>query len=253
MSKPVRDLSDLTTAILAGGLGTRLRSVVSDRPKVLAKIGQKPFLAYLLNYLVNAGVQKAVLCVGYLGEQVRAAFGDTWGPLTLVYSQETSPLGTGGALRLALPLLDSNPVLVMNGDSFLATDLKVFWKWHKAVGAKATLLLTKQARTQRYGRVQMDSAGFVTSFQEKGEQEGPGWINGGIYLIQKDLLQTIPERVATSLEQEIFPSWIHQGLLGYCSEGLFLDIGTPEDYAAAELFFREQILHRGTCGWKQEK
>jgi NDP-sugar pyrophosphorylase family protein len=253
MCKPVGDLSYLTAAILSGGLGTRLRSVVSDRPKVLAKIGQKPFLAYLLNQLADAGGQKAVLCVGYLGEQVRAAFGDTWGPLTLVYSQETFPLGTGGALRLALPLLDSNPVLVMNGDSFLAANLKAFWNWHKAMGAKATLLLTKQARTQRYGRVQLDSAGFVISFQEKGEQEGPGWINGGIYLIQKDLLQTIPEGVAISLEQEIFPSWIHQGLLGYCSEGLFLDIGTPDDYAAAEMLFQEQILYWGTCGLKQEK
>jgi NDP-sugar pyrophosphorylase family protein len=253
MSKPVRDLSNLTAAILAGGLGTRLRSVVPDRPKALAKIGQKPFLAYLLNHLVNAGIQKAVLCVGYLGEQVRRAFGDAYGPLTLVYSQETSPLGTGGALRLALPLLDSDPVLVMNGDSFAAADLRAFWKWHKAMGVKATLLLAKQAETQRYGRVHMDAGGLILSFQEKGEQDGPGWINAGIYLMQRDLLQTIPERGAISLEQEIFPSWIHQGLLGYCGEGFFLDIGTPDDYAAAELLFQEQILHPRTCGLKQEK
>jgi D-glycero-alpha-D-manno-heptose 1-phosphate guanylyltransferase len=253
MSEPVRDLSDLTAAILAGGLGTRLHSVVSGRPKVLADVGKRPFLAYLLDQLAAIKMKKVVLCVGYLGQQVRAAFGDTYGPLSLVYSQENLPLGTAGALRLALPLLDSNPVLVMNGDSYLVTDLKVFWNWHKAMGAKGTLFLTKQASTQRYGRVQLDSAGFVVSFQEKGEQEGPGWINGGIYLIQEDLLETIPERVTVSLEKEIFPSWIHQGLLGYCSESLFLDIGTPEGYAAGELFFQEQILHRSTRELKQEE
>ena len=108
----------VTAAILAGGLGTRLRSVVKDRPKVLAEIRGVPFLTYLLDQLAAAGVRDVVLCTGYMGEQVRSAFGDSYGGMCLSYSQESSPLGTAGALRLALPLFKSSSVLVMNGDSF---------------------------------------------------------------------------------------------------------------------------------------
>src|SRR4028119_1495914 len=107
-----------TAAILAGGLGTRLRAVVSDRPKVLAKVQERPFLAYLLQQLARSGIKSAVLCTGYMGEQVKIAFGDSCDSMRLLYSQETSQLDTAGALRLALPLIQSSSVLVMNGDSF---------------------------------------------------------------------------------------------------------------------------------------
>lgn len=231
------DIADATVAILAGGLGTRLRPVVADRPKVLAEVRRRPFLAYLLDQLVNAGLKYAVLCTGYMGEQVRAAFGDTYGCLHLFYSQESSPLGTAGALRLALPLFKSDFVLVMNGDSFSNVNLSAFWAWHCEHNANATLVLTKMLDTTRYGRVHVDADGSVVGFDEKTEKRGPGWINAGIYLLNHRLLLTIPASGTVSLEREMFPAWMGRGLYGYQSKGRFLDIGTPEAYANAEQFF----------------
>ena len=235
--KIMQGLSEVTAAILAGGLGTRLRSVIADRPKVLAEVQRRPFLEYLLDQLSVAKVRDVVLCTGYMGEQIRTRLGDSYGPLRLFYSQETSPLGTGGALRFALPMLTSDTVLVMNGDSFCSADLASFWHWHKAQGARASLLLTYEPDTRRYGRVRLESDGRILQFNEKQGERGPGWINGGIYLVRRSLLQAIPEGRAISLERDLFPSWIDQGLYGYCDGDRFLDIGIPEAYAAADQFF----------------
>lgn len=232
---------EVTAAILAGGLGTRLRSVVADRPKVLAEVGGRPFLAYLLDQLAEAGVRDVVLCTGYLGGQVRAMFGESYRSLGLAYSQESSPLGTGGTLRLAFPFFRSDTVLVMNGDSFCEADLRTLWAWHCARGAEATLVLTEMADTRRYGRVHVNADGLVLGFDEKGDQSVRGWISAGIYLLHHRLLRAIPESGAVSLEREMFPSWVGRGLYGYRSEGRFLDIGTPETYAMAELFFAQDI------------
>src|ERR1041384_4288401 len=127
---PAADLSDITAAVLAGGFGTRLRSVVADRPKVLAEIGGRPFLSYLFEQLAANGCRSVVLCTGYLGEQVYRIYGEQYGSLGLRYSQEAQPLGTGGALRFALGQFASDPVLVLNGDSFYGTDLKAYREWH---------------------------------------------------------------------------------------------------------------------------
>jgi len=236
----VQDLASVTAVILAGGLGTRLRSVVADRPKVLAEVRGRPFLVYLLDQLAGVGIRYVVLCTRYLGEQVQAAFGDAYGDLQIVYSQESSPMDTAGALRLALPLFKSDSILVMNGDSFCQVDLSAFWTWHREQSAMATLLVTEVSDTTRYGCVQLEPDGRVRSFSEKGEASGPGFINAGIYLLKQDLLRPIPTGRAVSLERDAFPSWIGQGLYGYRSEGRFLDIGTPEAYTAAEQFFSRE-------------
>jgi len=233
----VPDLRDVTAAILAGGLGSRLRPVVADRPKVLADIRGRPFLTYLLDQLVAAGSRDVVLCTGYLGDQIRVALGESYGSLRLAYSQESIPLGTAGALKLALPLFKSNSVMVMNGDSYCEANLKKFCLWHWTRRANATLLLTEISNTERFGRVQAGSDGTVTDFAEKGSGNGPGWINAGIYLLKLDLLREIPANRAVSLEREVFPGCIGRGLYGFRSEGRFLDIGTPDDYASAESFF----------------
>src|SRR5262245_1827612 len=135
------DLSSVTAAVLAGGLGTRLRSVVADRPKVLGEIAGRPFLGYLLEQLADAGLRSVVLCTGYMGDQVRAVFGGSHRGLRLLYSEEPSPLGTGGAIRLAVGQVVSSSVLVLNGDSYCETDLGAFWRAHRAAGSRATLLL----------------------------------------------------------------------------------------------------------------
>ncbi|MEK9148068.1 MAG: sugar phosphate nucleotidyltransferase, partial [Patescibacteria group bacterium] len=124
MTEPARHgLSGITAAILAGGLGTRLRSVLADKPKVLAEIYGRPFLSYLLDQLNDAGVRRVVLLIGYRGDEIRNVFGDYYKNLKIRYSEESSPLGTGGAVRLALPILDSDPAFIMNGDSFCDADI----------------------------------------------------------------------------------------------------------------------------------
>lgn len=229
------DLKNIKAAILAGGLGSRLRSVVSDRPKVMAEIGGRPFLEYILNKLEKAGVGQVVLCTGHMGEIIRDTFGNAHGRLGLYYSQEMVPLGTGGAVRYALNLLDSESVLVMNGDSYCDADLNTFWEFHQSKGAKATLLLVKSAdRGRRYGHVRINPKGQVVSFDEKSADAADGWINAGIYLLKKELILSIPEGKRVSLEEEMFPPWIGMGLYGFQSDGPFIDIGVPEDYSRAE-------------------
>jgi len=233
-------IRNLTAVVLAGGLGTRLRSVLADCPKVLAPVNGKPFLAYLLEHLAGQGLRHAVLCVGCRSEQVEAAFGRSYAGLRIAYSREHAPLGTAGAVRLALPMLRSDPALVMNGDSFCGPNLPALFHWHHTRRAAATLLLTHVSDTRRYGRVQVDGDGRIRAFQEKGEGEGPGWINAGVYLLGRQLLAEIPERTAVSLEREAFPAWLGRGLYGCPSETPFLDIGTPASYAAAHEFFAAQ-------------
>lgn len=229
--------AEVTAVILAGGTGIRLRSVVTDRPKVLAEVFGRPFVTYLLDQLAAAGVTYGVMCIGYLGAQVEATLGERYGSLRLSYSREASPLGTGGALRLAVPMLRSDPVLAMNGDSFCHADLNDFCRWHRARGARGTLLLTEVPDTRRYGRVQVDAHGRVRRFEEKGDAAGPGRINAGIYLLTQEVLRAIPTDTAVSLEREVLPAWIGRGLYAYPGNGAFLDIGTPEAYARAEQFF----------------
>jgi D-glycero-alpha-D-manno-heptose 1-phosphate guanylyltransferase len=239
----MEDLAKITAAILAGGLGTRLRVAVADRPKVLADVRGRPFLAYLLDNLAAQGVREVLLCTGYLGEQIRAAFGEAWGPLRLWYSREETPLGTAGALRLALPLVKSETLLVLNGDSFCPVSLKEVWRWHRARGARVSLVLTRVRDTGRFGRVQVQPNGLIHEFSEKDPSASPGWINTGIYFIDRRLLRMIPAWGVVSLEREMFPAWQRWGLYGYCARSRFLDMGVPEAYrTAAEFFSREDSL-----------
>lgn len=231
--------------VLAGGLGTRLRPVMADKPKVLATVAGRPFLAHLLDQLHDAGFDRAILCTGHRGEQVQAAFGDAYRDVALIYSRETALLGTAGALRLALPLVQSEAVLVMNGDSFCGVDLGSVWAWHAARAAAATVVLVEVDDAVRYGTVSRSVDGRITTFAEKGTGHGPGLVNAGIYVIARDRLETIPPDRPVSLEREMLPLWIEQGVQGYpAAPGTrFLDIGVPEAYAEAERFFGRQGSH----------
>lgn len=230
-------LDNLTAAILAGGQGTRLRAVVVDRQKVVASVAGRPFLMRLLDQLADAGLRRAVICTGYKSEQVAELAGREYRGMSLRYSPEPGPLGTAGALRLALPLLESDPVLVMNGDSFCETDLAAFWRTHRERNATSSIVVREVADTSQSGRVSYDANGAVTSFVEKGASAGPGWINAGIYLLGRALLEGIPAGRPVSLERETFPAWIGRGLCAFPTTGKFLDIGTPESYAAAQKLF----------------
>ena len=230
-------MSEIVVAVLAGGLGTRLRQVVSDRPKVLAEIHGRPFLAYLLDQLAAAGFRRVVLCTGYLGERIYDTFGASYKSLHLFYSREREPLGTAGGLRLASSWLRSDPVLVMNGDSYCAADLRSFFQWHCRREAQASLLLIRVAQPERYGSVNVDNDGAVVEFREKSQRGANGWINAGVYLLSQAVLTSIPEQRKVSLEYDVFRQWIGRGLCGYQTDGAFLDIGTPEDFLRADQFF----------------
>jgi NDP-sugar pyrophosphorylase family protein len=224
-------------AILAGGLGTRLRSVVTDRPKVLAEVAGRPFLTYWLEVLAAQGFRDVVICSGYLADQVARCFGSSYGPLRLHYSVEQEPLGTGGALRLALPRLATDTVMVLNGDSFCETDLATFWRTHRERSSRASMVLHFEPDTRRFGRVTMTADSRLENFLEKGEQVRPGWINAGIYLLPRAWIEAIPEGRSVSLERDLLPSWLAGGIYGFPSAGRFIDIGTPESFAQAGEFF----------------
>ena len=228
----------LTAAILAGGLGTRLRPVVADRPKVLAEVRGRPFLAYLLDQIAAAGIESVVLCTGHLGEQVRSAFGDRYGGLRLVYSREPAPWDWGCAAPGAA-LLGSDPVLVLNGDSFCDLDIDDFLHFHRSASAAGSMTMTEMSDTRRYGRAFVQADGAVSGFVEKADTSGAGWINAGVLSFSQSLLRSIPEG-APSLEREVLPAWADRGLYGYRCHGAFLDIGIPEAYAASTRFFESR-------------
>lgn len=226
-------LSGITAVILAGGLGTRLREAVADRPKVLAEVNGRPFLTYLLDRLAAYRISRVVLCTGYMAEQIHAAVGCNYRTMELVYSREVVPLGTGGAIRLAMPLTGSDPILVMNGDSYCDADFELFAHHHHAKSAQASLVLVNVADVTRYGAVNLEPSGVITGFCEKGGMQGEGMINAGIYLFNRSVVAAIPEGKQVSLEREVFPALIGHGLYGFSQRACFIDIGIPSDYYAA--------------------
>jgi len=232
------NMSNITTAlILAGGKGTRLRSVISDRPKVLSEVCGRPFVTYLLDQLIAAGFRRIVLSTGYMAETVSRALGNTYRSADLVYSRELQPLGTGGGIRHSLPLLQGDSVLVMNGDSFVDVDLKSYTAWFSQRPREASLLLVKVRDTNRYGQVAINGEDRLTSFVEKKDAYGPGWINGGIYILSMAIVNTIPSGVPCSLEREVFPGLVGSGdFFGFRCRGAFIDIGTPESFEIADRF-----------------
>ena len=230
-------MNDVCAAILAGGLGTRLRPALENTPKVLAPVGDRPFIAILLDRLESAGVKKVVLLTGFQANQVHRILGDRHGDMTLHYSTEATPLGTGGALRHALPQLESDFVLLTNGDSYCDVDLRKLISEHVRRQAEMSLTLTQVSDAGRFGCVETARDGRLTRFAEKQNAGGAGWINAGVYVLNRLLLEVIPQGKALSLERELLPEWIQcRRLYGFCSAGRFIDIGTPESYAAAASF-----------------
>jgi NDP-sugar pyrophosphorylase family protein len=234
------ELASLTAVILSGGKGTRLHSVAPGRQKVLVEVNGRPFVYYLLDWLMTAGIKKVVLCTGHLADQMTDTLGSSYREMHINYSVEQTPLGTAGALRQALPLMDTDTVLTMNGDSFCSADLGAFLVEHVANQAQASLLLVHVADMKRYGQVLLTEKNQIHRFCEKDETAGAGWINAGVYLMQREWIQQIPAGRAVSLEREIFPQRVGQQLYGYKAPARFLDIGTPQDYALAAEFFSWQ-------------
>ncbi|MBS1841110.1 MAG: nucleotidyltransferase family protein [Acidobacteria bacterium] len=225
--------------LLVGGLGTRLRSVISERPKALAPIGDTPFLKLVLLELKSQGIQRVVLCTGHFAEQIEEEFGNgSQLGIEIEYSRELQPLGTGGAVKLAEKYLaNCSEFIVLNGDSFLELEFKAFVRVHRENRATATVALRRVSNAARYGTVEVDKDGKVRSFREKLGVKEPGIINGGVYIFEREVLGEMPEGVL-SLEKDVLPKLIVQNVRGFQTNGLFIDIGTPEDYAKAQLLLK---------------
>lgn len=246
MAGMARTRDGITAAILAGGLGTRLRSVVADRPKVLAPVAGRPFLAHLLDQLASAGLDEVVLLVGYGADQVSAAFGDRYKDIRVRYSTEQHPLGTGGAVRHARPHFDRERVLLLNGDSYCDFDLGGFAR--STLADQVGMVLAEVDDTARYGRVEVGRNRRVTGFTEKAAAGGPGRINAGVYLLPGDRLAELPANQPVSWERDVLPNWVASGLVTGHPGGRFIDIGTPDSFAAAEAFFDPALTPRRAAG-----
>jgi NDP-sugar pyrophosphorylase family protein len=231
-------LAGVDAVVLAGGLGTRLRPAVADRPKALAPVGGRPFLDLLLAWLHGRGVRRVLLALGHGADQVEARLEPLRArlpDLELRASVEPEPLGTGGALRSCLPLLRSDPILVANGDSLAEVDLAAFLAAFLASGAPAGLVAVGVPDAARYGRLELSAAGRVLRFAEKEPgSAGPAWINGGLYLFRRDvLLAGLPPEGPSSLERDLLGRLPPGSALAFPGGGRFVDIGTPASLSAA--------------------
>lgn len=224
----------MKAVLLIGGLGTRLRSAVPTAPKALAPVGGRPFLELIVQQLVRQGIRELVMCTGYLAEQIEEHFGDgrAFG-VSIEYSFEPSPLGTAGALKLAEKYLAcESDFLVLNGDSFFDCDFAELIAYHRRQASEVTFAVALVSDASRYGTIRLANDGRILAFLEKAGQSAPGLINAGVYVMRADVLGRIAEG-PSSLEKDIFPGLLKQGMYGVVRDGLFIDIGTPSDYARA--------------------
>lgn len=224
----------MKAVLLVGGLGTRLRSAVSSLPKALASVGDRPFLELLVWQLARQGVSQLVMCTGYLAEQIEETLGDgdSFG-VKIEYSREVVPLGTGGALKLAQRYMQhESEFLVLNGDSFLQIDFSDLINFHQKHDGLATIAVVPVQNASRYGTVQVEADDRVLRFAEKTGDNVPGIINAGVYVFGSAIFTEIPEG-PTSLERDVFPNLLEQGVYAFEQNRLFIDIGTPDDYGRA--------------------
>jgi D-glycero-alpha-D-manno-heptose 1-phosphate guanylyltransferase len=220
--------------VLAGGLGTRLRARVADVPKALAPVAGRPFLEFLLDWLDEARCQRVVLATGHLSGMIEERFGTKYRGLSLAYSREHTPLGTGGAVAQAMAELADEPTLVMNGDTWFGFELARFIAWCEDRPDSDAIALREVPDVSRYGSVQLDGD-LVVEFGEK-THSGPGLINAGIYCLRRRTFAALDLPPQFSLETDFF-RWHARalGLRGFVAEGPFIDIGIPMDYDRAQV------------------
>jgi D-glycero-alpha-D-manno-heptose 1-phosphate guanylyltransferase len=224
--------------ILAGGLGTRLGSRLADRPKAMALIAGRPFLEILLERLAQAGCKRLILSVGYLRHVIMEAFPESYAGIPITYVTEESPLGTGGAIKLALKSAMEESVLVLNGDTYLEADLRAMLAVHQKGSRSLTMAIARVEDVNRYGEVIVEQD-TVVDFAEKG-RSGTGFINGGIYVIERTFSWPAKLRESFSFEMDVLiPSVTSLRPVAFPCPGYFLDIGIPSDLdrAQVELMF----------------
>ena len=230
-----------TAIILAGGLGTRLKTIISDLPKPMAPIMNVPFLTYQLNYLKHFGIKKVIFSVGYLSEKIIAHYNQSFENISIEYSIEKNPLGTGGGIRMAMSNLNEDLVLILNGDSFFDLNLEQFYNLHLEQKAEFSLALRYVNNSERYGNIEFNSTHQITSFIEKNQLNQSGYINAGVYILSKKLyLQNTKPDINFSIEKDFFEKQLNQLIIkGFEFKDYFIDIGIPEYYLKAQDDFKE--------------
>ncbi len=220
--------------ILAGGLGTRLRSVLPDTPKCMALVAGKPFVSYVIEHLKKQGVDKFIFSLGYMGDVITRYLNDRYPMLDIQYSMEEDPLGTGGAIKHACKLATEKNLLVLNGDTFFSLSITKLLSFHNLNEADCTLSLKPMQNFDRYGVVEMDTDHSITSFKEKHHYDN-GLINAGVYALNaaKFIKEALPEKF--SFENDYLEKYFaKRKVYGLVQDGYFIDIGVPEDYARAQ-------------------
>ncbi|MGE3538403.1 MAG: sugar phosphate nucleotidyltransferase [Candidatus Tectimicrobiota bacterium] len=232
-------LASIDVLILCGGLGSRLRPLIADRPKGLALIGGRPFLDILVEDLIQHQFRRLIFCVGHLKEQIIEQYQHRQ-DAEYLFSQEDTPLGTGGAVQRALPLVHSDTCLVINGDSRCAVAFEAFWQFHCRKAAVASFVLTAPAGRQDGGLICINETQQIQSFAEKASVTPQrGFINAGIYLLQREWLVLPHVQAPFSLEHDVFPNLIStQPCFGFVVPSPLIDIGTPERYRQANEEYR---------------
>jgi len=228
----------IDAVILAGGKGTRLRNKVKNIPKPIAKVCGRPFLDFLFLQLSKSGlINRLVIAVGYKAREIIKQYSE---PLNynfdIVFCVEKKLLGTAGAIKKAIRFTKGRDILVLNGDSYAEINFKRLVAVHMKNKAKMTIVLRRIKNTSRYGSVNIDSKGRITSFEEKKQANKEGLVNAGIYLFKRSIFNGIKEGKVMSFENSAMPYFLAKfknRIYGYKIHGRFIDIGTPESYAAA--------------------
>jgi len=231
-------MKNIDVMILCGGLGKRLRVMVSDRPKSLAEINGIAFLDILIQHVASFGLKRFILCSGYMGDTIREHYQQIPGALEIVFSQEKEPLGTGGAIKNARSLIQSSPFLVLNGDSFCKFDLRKFYKFHLIKKAILSIVLSKLKNDQSSGIVILDQDKRIVEFKEKAELTRGTYSSAGIYLMEQEIFQIMKNKMVFSLEYDIFPALTVKDCYGYYCKNCFIDIGTPQNLMKASDFIK---------------
>lgn len=230
----MKKTSDCDCVILCGGLGKRLRGVVADVPKVMAAVNGRPFLDLVIEYLKGQNIKRIVLCTGYKADMLEDYYREHDFGLTIDFSREQEPLGTGGALKNAQEIISSGLFFVFNGDSFLPADLTALLKFHARKGAMASMVVSQVDIGKDFGSLKLDEQARIIGFHEKVEGRAKLWVNAGIYCFDRAIFSLMPTDKKFSLENDFFPKLAGSKFYGYRVEQKFIDIGTPERYALVQ-------------------
>jgi len=235
----VFDTERVDVVILCGGMGTRLKAIVDDKPKPMAEIDKRPFIDILIGHISTFGFQRFILCAGYKAESIQEYYKNKKCRVEILIEKEQELLGTGGAVKNVRPLIGSNPFLVLNGDSFLDMDLCKFIEFHLGKKALLSIALINAKDTKSYGSIETNSSDRIVKFCEKEEKSQESMINAGIYLFNREIFSLMPSDKNFSLEYDFFPKIVGREFYGYLAKGFFIDIGTPERYMQAKQLLKD--------------